>query len=282
MNTTDTFSFSRFGWVLKRDLTENWKLNLLSIIGLYALLTVILILNLSFSKPIETKIIEGIPYTQFDKFCSSLSSSLILAFLFIGYYASSRIMKPMQNKTTCTAYLTLPATACEKFLVRFVIVTAGFTLAYLIALILQEITYQLIIPLFDVPDNFHCTLFSARRMGILSDFDYTMDTRESSYHLWLAQLCIYMEMLWAGSLFMIGGVFWRKKALLKTICVLTALILLIGIQNFFIIHLRNWYNTDKNLIIASAIFFLLILFNWWLSYRIFKRSQIVKPKFGLL
>ena len=51
MNTTDTFSFSRFGWVLKRDLTENWKLNLLSIIGLYALLTVILILNLSFSKP---------------------------------------------------------------------------------------------------------------------------------------------------------------------------------------------------------------------------------------
>ena len=42
MNTTDTFSFSRFGWVLKRDLTENWKLNLLRFVGLYALITIVL------------------------------------------------------------------------------------------------------------------------------------------------------------------------------------------------------------------------------------------------
>lgn len=281
MNTKNTFSLSRFGWVLKRDLIENGKLNLLRFVGLYALLTVILILNLSFSKPFEPQEIEGTLYTQFDAFCSDLSTSLIFTFFFIGYYAFSQIMEPLQSKTTCITYLMLPATVCEKFLVRFVIVTAGFTLTWLIALGLLEITYQLIIPLFNMPDNFRCILFSAKRMRMFVDMDYTITTQWNSYYLWLGQLCIYMEMMWAGSLFMIGGVFWRKKALLKTLCVLTALILLIGMRNFLLFHSNHWHS-NKNMIIISAIFSLLILFNWWLSYRLFTRSQIVKPKFGLL
>ena len=284
MNTTDTFSLSRFGWVLKRDLTENWKLNLLRFVGLYALITMVLIVNLWWISKLKVNPTPDSTFF-FNTFYSNLMTFLILLYFFIGYYCASTIMETMKNKAGRTTFLTLPTTMSEKFLARFLIVTVGFSIAFILAVLLMEMTYHLILPLFDVPKDFNQILIFSDKMWLFSDMEGTTSHSsywgDNHYSIWLAQLLTITELAWIGSLFMIGGVYWKKKSLLKTLCLLVV-ITIVGFNQLLALYFRWRLRYDLNIIISVSILTFLILFNWWLSYRIFKRSQVVKPKFGLL
>lgn len=44
----------------------------------------------------------------------------------------------------------------------------------------------------------------------------------------------------------------------------------------------QWVTLNKLLSLGVAFFSAFTMFNWWLSYRLFTRSQVIKPKFRLL
>ena len=44
----------------------------------------------------------------------------------------------------------------------------------------------------------------------------------------------------------------------------------------------QWMTLNKLLSLGVAFFSAFTMFNWWLSYQLFTRSQVVKPKFRLL
>ena len=44
----------------------------------------------------------------------------------------------------------------------------------------------------------------------------------------------------------------------------------------------QWMTLNKLLSLGVAFFSAFTMFNWWLSYRLFTRSQVIKPKFRLL
>ena len=44
----------------------------------------------------------------------------------------------------------------------------------------------------------------------------------------------------------------------------------------------SWVTIEGILTFVIVMFTCLLAFNWWLSYRCFKRSQVIKPKFHLL
>ena len=147
-------------------------------------------------------------------------------------------------------------------------------------------------PLFDLP-----TVYSQPMLVEVFSMKWahaSVDaTGESVYSWWLMQLLVWIFCLWNHSLFIFGGSFWYKHPFLKTIGACLAVTILGGILFASSVDSGIWSflirRVDENyphspqtvnglLTIISVVFLLFTVFNWWLSYRLFTRSEVVKRK----
>ena len=200
------------------------------------------------------------------------------------------------------AFLMLPATMIEKFVARFLIVTVGLAAAVFVAASLAEITRYLLLPLFNVPETFHqSVLYNLLSMAsvdgeqIYRGSCYAMNM---PYQHWLGELCGWAFLLWSHSLYILGGNYWYKKPFFKTLGALMLISILFSVLSVHILswigddNMRSfsewletnfqWMTLNKLLSLGVAFFSAFTMFNWWLSYQLFTRSQVVKPKFRLL
>ena len=177
--------------------------------------------------------------------------------------SSSTIFRPLKKKEERTSYLSLPASQVEKFLWRLFYVTIGFLFLNFIAVTAMEITHWIT----DwtkgtVQEGKHVCLFPliAKEIAISTPPD-------------IADFAIA---IWLSSLFAIGGSLWQKHPFLKT---LTALLIIYLLQlSARILPINTSALSDPAYLIIGTFFGLLCLLNWWISYWIFCRTQIVKPK----
>ena len=280
MNTNRYFSFSRLGLVMKRDFMENWKTNLYRFLGPYT----IFLLVMWFS---------SMNMTNFNEFSDIVSATFFSVLFFGGSFTASYVLETMSTQQKRTSFLMLPATTFEKFFARFLYVTLGFVVLSTIALLLAEVTRFLLLPLFDLPDTFKQSTLPSVWQTIMNvrTFNFNGSGIMESVVGWLF-------LIWIHSFFLLGGCRWYKNAFWKTL----GLIILVNF--FFIFVLVNlvelldegvmeeillwceanfsWVTVTGILSFAIVMFMLLILLNWWLSYRCFTRSQVIKPKFRLL
>ena len=280
MNTNRYFSFSRLGLVMKRDLMENWKTNLYRLLGPYAGFLLVMWFS-------------SMNMTNFSEFSDIVSGAFFSVLFFGGSFTASYVLETMNTQQKRTSYLMLPATSFEKFLARFLYVTIGFVVLSTVALLLAEVTRFLLLPLFDLPETFKQSTLPRVWQTIMNvrTFDFNGSGVMESVVGWLF-------LIWIHSFFLLGGCRWYKIAFWKTL----GLIILV---NFFLIfvmvslvesmnesvmeEILLWCETNFSWVTITGIlsFFivvlvLLILLNWWLSYRCFTRSQVIKPKFRLL
>ena len=280
MNTNRYFSFSRLGLVMKRDFMENWKTNLYRFLGPYT----IFLLVMWFS---------SMNMTNFNEFSDIVSATFFSVLFFGGSFTASYVLETMNTQQKRTSFLMLPATTFEKFFARFLYVTLGFVVLSTIALLLAEVTRFLLLPLFDLPDTFKQSTLPSVWQTIMNvrTFNFNGSGIMESVVGWLF-------LIWIHSFFLLGGCRWYKNAFWKTL----GLIILV---NFFFIFVSvnlvesldesvieeivlwceanfSWVTVTGILSFAIVMFMLLILLNWWLSYRCFTRSQVIKPKFRLL
>ena len=166
----------------------------------------------------------------------------------------------------------------------------------LVALLALELTHYLLLPLFDLPAVYSqpmlVEIFSMRWAHASVDA-----TGEPVYSWWLMQLLVWIFCLWNHSLFILGGSFWYKHPFLKTIGACLAVTILGGILFASSVDSGIWsfliQRVDENyphsyphspqtvnglLTIISVVFLLFTVFNWWLSYRLFTRSEVIKRK----
>ena len=280
MNANRYFSFSRLGLVMKRDFMENWKTNLYRFLGPYT----IFLLVMWFS---------SMNMTNFNEFSDIVSATFFSVLFFGGSFTASYALETMNTQQKRISFLMLPATSFEKFLARFLYVTLGFVVLSTIALLLAEVTRFLLLPLFDLPDTFKQSTLPNVWQTIMNvrTFNFNGSGIMESVVGWLF-------LIWIHSFFLLGGCRWYKNAFWKTL----GLIILVNF--FFIFVLVNlvelldegvmeeillwceanfsWVTVTGILSFAIVMFVLLILLNWWLSYRCFTRSQVIKPKFRLL
>ena len=291
MSTNNTFSFSRLALVMKRDLMENWKTNLYRFLGPYA---IILLVMLVCSAHME----------NFREF-SEIGLATYCCVLFFGsVYSASQIMETMDTQQKRISFLMLPATSLEKFVVRALYVTVGFVVMATLALLLAEATRFLFLPLFDMPDTFHQSILSS----VFSDMNFLADPssithsntwpEEMTYSIVLGQICSLLYTFWMHSFFILGGCYWHKHPFWKTLgsMILVHVLVLTFLGNFLVyISKNNWEKYHESLesifggvtinqsfTFWSILLLLLLALNWWLSYRCFTRSQVIKPKFRLL
>ena len=280
MNTNRYFSFSRLGLVMKRDFMENWKTNLYRFLGPYAAFLLVMWFS-------------SMNMTNFNEFSDIVSGTFFSVLFFGGSFTASYVLETMNTQQKRISFLMLPATSFEKFLARFLYVTLGFVVLSTIALLLAEITRFLLLPLLDLPDTFKQSTLPSVWQTIMNvrTFNFNGSGIMESVVGWLF-------LIWIHSFFLLGGCRWYKNAFWKTL----GLIILVNF--FFIFVLVNlvelldegvmeeillwceanfsWVTITGILSFAIVMFMLLILLNWWLGYRCFTRSQVIKPKFRLL
>ena len=285
-----TFSMTRVQHIMRRDLIENWKSNLYGLLGIFA---ACFFPMLGFLWSAERWTEEGYPEVySFERFCGNMLGIIGMVVSVAMIYYASRIMKCMDNKEKRISYLLLPATKLEKFFSRALFVTVGTALMILVALLALELTHYLLLPLFDLPAVYSQSMlvevFSMRWAHASVDA-----TGEPVYSWWLMQLLVWIFCLWNHSLFILGGSFWYKHPFLKTIGACLAVTILGGIlfanlaEGGFLARFSDWMQEHYQdtpqtvnglLTIISVVFLLFIVFNWWLSYRMFTRSEVVKRK----
>lgn len=285
-----TFSMTRVQHIMRRDLIENWKSNLYGLLGIFA---ACFFPMLGFLWSAERWTEEGYPEVySFERFCGNMLGIISMVVSVAMIYYASRIMKCMDNKEKRISYLLLPATKLEKFFSRALFVTVGTALMILVALLALELTHYLLLPLFDLPAVYSqpmlVEVFSMRWAHASVDA-----TGEPVYSWWLMQLLVWIFCLWNHSLFILGGSFWYKHPFLKTIGACLAVTILGGIlfanlaEGGFLVRFADWMQEHYQdtpqtvnglLTIISVVFLLFTVFNWWLSYRLFTRSEVVKRK----
>lgn len=285
-----TFSMTRVQHIMRRDLIENWKSNLYGLLGIFA---ACFFPMLGFLWSAERWTEEGYPEVySFERFCGNMLGIIGMVVSVAMIYYASRIMKCMDNKEKRISYLLLPATELEKFFSRALFVTVGTALMILVALLALELTHYLLLPLFDLPAVYSqpmlVEVFSMRWAHASVDA-----TGEPVYSWWLMQLLVWIFCLWNHSLFILGGSFWYKHPFLKTIGACLAVTILGGIlfanlaEGGFLVRFSDWMQEHYQdtpqtvnglLTIISIVFLLFTVFNWWLSYRLFTRSEVVKRK----
>lgn len=285
-----TFSMTRVQHIMRRDLIENWKSNLYGLLGIFA---ACFFPMLGFLWSAERWTEEGYPEVySFERFCGNVLGIIGMVVSVAMIYYASRIMKCMDNKEKRISYLLLPATKLEKFFSRALFVTVGTALMILVALLALELTHYLLLPLFDLPAVYSqpmlVEVFSMRWAHASVDA-----IGEPVYSWWLMQLLVWIFCLWNHSLFILGGSFWYKHPFLKTIGACLAVTILGGIlfanlaEGGFLARFSDWMQEHYQdtpqtvnglLTIISVVFLLFTVFNWWLSYRLFTRSEVVKRK----
>ena len=288
MSTNNTFSFARLALVMKRDFMENWKTNLYRFLGPYAGFLVVML----FCYMVEC---------DYETFAAIVLSVFTLVLFFGGAYNASYIMETMNTQQKRISFLMLPATSLEKFVCRALYVTLGFILMLVVSLLLAEATRYLFLPLFNLPEEFHQSVlpFVADKLTSVEVMKFTGTGAEESIRMgYLLVVINWLGTLLGHSFFILGGCYWQKHPFWKTLGVMILVTNLLGLFSILLVQslgdidwniCEEWLETHLTWVAAEgALSFIIVLqalllaFNWWLSYRCFARSQVIKPKFRLL
>ena len=264
MNASKSFSFSRVGWLLKRDFAENWKYNL----------NVILAMSLAFLLPyLYNMEMHNAPWFGFDdgsleSYINGYTVGFVMIISFALDYFASQIMRNMRTKEQRLSYLMLPATSLEKFVSRALYVTLGIFMMLLLASLLSEVVHYLLVPLFELPEHKQVCIWPRVWMDIFSDINPL----------------VLMHTLFTHSLYILGGSYFRKHPFIKTCGLMLLVNIVIGyiaIQTYhpeLIERNGSWLHVHKEAVSWGVKIFTLcwVALNWWLSYKLFTRQQVVK------
>lgn len=190
---------------------------------------------------------------------------------------ASQVCFNMTTKTTFVNYAMLPATNGEKYVANVLYQTIGRIAIALAAFVVTD-ALQAIISLLMTGDANSLVMCGISRMQQLwsrSDF------------LSLALFCFFVH-----STFLLGGTFFRRRQFLLTCLVwvvvpfvLSTLFALIvgGIVHMYRdgydISITLWFSHETYEVIFTVALMVWACFNYWLSYRLFRRSQVINNKF---
>lgn len=248
---SDILDFTRVRHLAARDLRENGKKYLLSMLVLFGVLLICVIY-------IQYNIPQGQRETELINFMFVMFIS--------GSIWASIAYKEMSTAATRSATLMLPASSLEKFLLRWFISVPVFLIALILMTMLAEETKGILWPAAEAP------------IRLSQLFNGEMST--SSHTLLVTGFFLFIQ-----SLFMLGGLLWQKIAVIKTFLCGGLIYALYYFTAMFvtIIFIPEKCYIDYTLgdliiehkIVASTIIIAATVFNYLLAYIRFKESEII-------
>ena len=283
MNTVNqTFNWKRFVAALRKEVVENKRTILFSTIGIYALLTVIMILgNLITETPGEMDVVMSrrIPHT----FVFMVQSFAICIM-------ASMAFKDLSTKSGRTSLLTSPSSTLEKFLVNVLVYIVGTAVVLIVCAQLSDLTRIAALKLFEtanfiVPGPINFLNSYALGSSVVNNFSVPGFSD-------LLSACVLVSMISSASMYLLGSVIWPRLSLLKTyaaafvietiLVIVVFVVILIVFLSGSIDAFAEWFvefmkagHFFRVMIVFSAI--QAILF-FGLSWYLFKRKDVVSLK----
>ena len=270
------FNIKRFWLTLKWFFFENRGQIIKWMLGIM-LATTLLQMGLVGINTHTTTRVEGMPQdltpyqmavTVVNTICTFI---VVLAVLFVN----SNVFGMLKTKQKRIAFLTLPATNLERWTVAIlfavVLVPAFIVVGYFLGDVLRNIVYAI---------QGHEWVW-----GFNIFFSKTSPQGENGF---VAKLLQYAIILWSISLYVLAGTWFRKgQFIIATFfqILITALLdyLANTFKNEILEILVNGISAGQENLMAYgiiAVITALVLFHFWLSYRIFTRYQIITSKWS--
>lgn len=281
MNTVNqTFDWSRFTAALRKELVENKRAILFTLLGTYGLLTMIMILgNLSTST--HDAVYESLTYCVPQKF----------VYMFLGLatmIVASLAFRKLTSKTGRIEMFTSPSSMLEKFLVNTLIYVIGYLVAFFICAQLADLTRIAVLWFFK--DEYLIVPGPINFLNLIPDavdgFGFGSAAEIPGEPSKWMTINLLIGLLAGPGLFLLGSIVWPRLSLLKTFAAVYGLETILGIT-FMIVAINlnmvpvGWWiiNHLEQIMIAMTIFtvFQLILY-WGLSWYLFKRKDVISLK----
>ena len=213
---------------------------------------------------------EGIDY-QTAALYGVIGFCIFIAIIVIhlGY---SRIFARLKTKQKRIAYLTLPATNAERYLASLLFVLIVFPLCVLLALILGDTLRMFIFGMTGGEWQSAVPYLFKENMLFLPRF--------SSWNKFVAWMMDSSVLLWICSLYILGGTWFRRHAFFIVTGAIIALFIIVAVfiprASFFIPNASNPTTIISAIVYPLILIFIVAaIFNFWWSYKIFKRFQII-------
>ena len=281
MNTVNqTFDWSRFTAALRKELVENKRAILFTLLGTFGLLTMVMILgNIGTSTTQDVN--DALTYYLPQKF----------VFMFLGFatmIVASLAFRKLTRKTGRIDMFTSPSSMLEKFLVNTLIYVIGYLVAFFICAQLADLTRIAVLWFFK--DEYLIVPGPINFLNLIPDavdgFGFGSAAEIPGEPSKWMTINLLIGLLAGPGLFLLGSIVWPRLSLLKTFAAVYGLETILGIT-FMIVAINlnmetvGWWiiNHLEQIMIAMTIFtvFQLILY-WGLSWYLFKRKDVISLK----
>ena len=260
------FNLNRFWQVFKRLMLVRSSTTLYTFLGLAAATFFIL---LGFTSPFTMK-----PMTNGELFFGIIQAFEPITMCFsIGYFFFvSNIMSDLQRRQDRIGVIMLPATNLEKFVARILYVSIGYLALCIAALVVGDVLQQIV----------SMVIHQGGRVSLTGVILRNISHMEPSIS-WLFSL---ETMLVFNAFIVLGGVFFRKYAWIKSLIagsvifslltgLLVAVAYYINSQTDYEIYMPTGLGAD----IANHVTFWAIAgLMYWLAYKIYARLQVINNR----
>lgn len=267
------FNWTRFIAALCKEVVENWRMLLFSVIGIYGVLAMFMTLG---------NIIIGA--TGSDGDIGVRYMFVYMVFSFGGIIVASMAFRGLKTKAGRIELLTSPSSTFEKFLVNTVVYVLGFIIAFPICAQLADLTRILIL----VPWGKYYVPGPINFIGTIHHFTSAQDFWEPSAKAWL-EVGMYIGAIAAPGLYLLGSVLWPRLSFLKTFAALYAaefvlfILAMVAIPVFgnmksFVLWMVE-HLTQSSLMMWLAVFAAVQLVIYWaVAWWLWKRKDVVSLK----
>ncbi len=212
---------------------------------------------------------------------SLLCSVLFFSFLLVGTQCFSKL----SDKQWRVRLLMLPASSGEKMVSTYVLNLVLCLLQPLVAYVLADVLQWVVALIVDYHTAYLTTPSSLMGMcsGLGESFSLTA----------FSGLEALLALVWLHSVYLLGCIFFRRYGVLWTTIVLGGLGVLLSFctavfgffwlrgldaSDSYWVEFYPWV-ADVVRIVMDVLALLVILFNYWLTFRIFKRLQVINNRF---
>lgn len=274
MNTkNNNFQFSRLLMVMRWDVFTNLKSYLNMMLGMtFALLPFFIMQLYQLSKQYQL-----FPDT-IDLSYWGMSQYVLMIFSIAMYMMATQIFMVMKTTGQREQFLMLPASNLEKYISRFLFSTLGAAVAMITAIVVSDLV-QLIFSFVLLPGHHQSVCLSI--MALLWKIWTTFIENNDSTGVLLLSLSIVTCGVLVHSFFILCGTLFRKHTIVVSGILFIVMIYLViyviesvpGTITTCLMHGDNsWIFC---LLIAEL---LLAGFQYWLSYKVFTRMQVICNK----
>ena len=274
----EKFNFKRFFRVLYWYLRTNSKQLLMWFAG--AATCVFLLQMIVTLTGVVVKSSGGNTYTmgftpENYKHALFVVKSIILVFMSIAsLFVLSGVFRQLNKKQKAISFLMLPAANKEKYWVLLVYVTVAWTLCLFLGYVVADVLRMVIVPMFkDLP--YVSTLTDPNLFFVVTEGHVVQKITASVYSL--------ISIIWVHSCYIAAGSVFRKNGFAIAsagLLLIVALFEKVWTKNFGSLISVKDNTLSVNYLVWVVVFVLLAwtVYNYRLSYRLFKNFQVINNK----